>query len=104
MGGTGIALGSDGAAPFLNPATVAGIDDSGAFSMNFYSFQTSRLDGLHQPGPVNAAEYGGLALPNTSLSSSRVDALPSTLCFFLTVGGPSDDDKEARNHRRGRSK
>jgi hypothetical protein len=104
MGGTGMALGRDGAAPFLNPATVASIDDSGAFSMNLYSFQTATLSGFHQPGPVDAARYGALSLPNTSLDSSRVDALPSTLCFVLTVGGPSDDDKDARSHPKGRRK
>lgn len=103
-GGTGIALGTDGAAPFLNPATVASIDDSGAFSVNFYSFQSSRLTGFHQPGPIDAGRYGTLSLPDTSLTSSRVDSLPSTLCFFLTLGGPSGDDKDARAHPRGRRK
>ena len=36
MGNTGVALARDGAAPFLNPATVVGIDDRQlAFSVNF---------------------------------------------------------------------
>ncbi|HEY1691998.1 MAG TPA: hypothetical protein VGG39_07540 [Polyangiaceae bacterium] len=104
MGGTGVALGRDGAAPFLNPATVAAIDDSGTFSMNVYSYQSSQLNGFHQPGPVDGGPLAGLSLPNASLSSSRVDALPSTFCVFLTVGGPADDDKEARVHPKGRQK
>jgi hypothetical protein len=109
MGGTGIALGRDGAGPFLNPATMGHIDDSGvAFSVNFYSFQSSHLSGFHQPGPVDANRYGALSLPNTSLDTSRVDALPSTLCLFLTIGPWGDkapiDQREPRPHRKGHEK
>lgn len=107
MGGTGIALGRDGAGPFLNPASIVNIGDTGvAFSVNFYSFQTAHFTSFHQPGPVNAAQYGALSLPNPSLDSSRVDALPSTLCFFLTVGGRdvAHDEDVAHPHRKGRRK
>jgi hypothetical protein len=108
MGGTGIALGRDGAAPYLNPATVARIDASGvAFSVNFYSFQTTHFTDFHQPGPVSAPRFGALSLPNPSLDTSRVDALPSTLCLFLAIGGGKDDageDKERPAHRKGRRK
>ena len=52
MGGTGVALARDGSAPFLNPATILNISDSGlAFSVNFYSFQASRLTGPPDPSP-----------------------------------------------------
>jgi hypothetical protein len=109
MGGTGIANGRDGAAPLLNPATVVHIDDSGvAFSMNFYSYQTTQLTSFHQPGPASGAEYGGLTLPDTSLTTSRVDSLPSTFCFFIGVGGPKNDtpgdEGERAGHRKGRRK
>jgi hypothetical protein len=109
MGGTGIALGRDGAGPFLNPATIGHIDDSGvAFSVNFYSFQTSHLASFHQPGPVDASRYGALSLPSTSLDTSRVDALPSTLCLFLTIGPWGDNapinEREPHPHRKGHKK
>jgi hypothetical protein len=113
MGGTGIALGRDGAGPFLNPASIVHIDDTGvAFSVNFYSYQSAHFSGFHQPGPVSASQYGPLSLPNPSLDSSRVDALPSTLCFFFAVGG-STPDAPAKGtsdevgmpvHRKGRKK
>jgi hypothetical protein len=108
MGGTGIALARDGAAPFLNPATIVRIDDSGvAFSVNFYTIQTTRLTGFHQPGPVDASRYGALSLPDTSLDNSRLDALPSTLCLFLTIGNWGDNapiEAEAHPHRKGHRK
>jgi hypothetical protein len=109
MGGTGIALGRDGASPFLNPATVVHIDDSGiAFSANFYSYQTTRLTDFHQPGLASAAQSGALSLPNTSLDAWRVDALPSTFCFFFDLGGKDgntpDNQREPRGRRKGRKK
>ncbi|HXN31075.1 MAG TPA: hypothetical protein VN894_04405 [Polyangiaceae bacterium] len=87
MGGTGVALGRDAAAPFLNPATVARIDDSGiAFSSNFYTFTATQFTGFHQPGPVDTAQFGALNLPQPDLSRGRIDGLPATLCLFLKVG------------------
>jgi hypothetical protein len=102
MGGTGIALGRDGAAPLLNPATIVHIDDTGiAFSVNFYSYQTTHLTSFHQPGT-------GLSLPNTSLDAWRVDSLPSTFCFFLDIGpsagNASNGEKEPHGHRKGQRK
>jgi hypothetical protein len=104
MGGTGVALGRDAEAPFLNPATVARIDDNGvSFSSNFYSFTTTQFTGFHQPGPVNAAQFGALNLPDTDLSRGRIDGLPSTLCLVLRLG-----NRSARavgdEHRSGRQK
>ena len=107
MGGTGVALARDGSAPFLNPATIIHIDDSGvAFSVNFYTLQWTTLNGFHQPGAVDP-RYGQLALPDNTLSSSRADALPSTLCLFLTIGKWGDNralGDQTPAHRKGRSK
>ena len=105
MGGTGVALARDGAAPFLNPATIIHIDDSGlAFSVNFYTAQWANLSGFHQPGAG-----AGPSLPNTSLDTTRADALPSTLCLFLTIGDWGDnraktEEAEVPGHRKGRRK
>lgn len=108
MGGTGVALARDGSAPFLNPATILNISDSGlAFSVNFYTFQATDLGTFHQPGAVDTARYGALSLPNTSLDSSRADALPSTLCLFLTIGHWGDNVEQPEpdtGHRKGRRK
>jgi hypothetical protein len=108
MGGTGVALARDGSAPFLNPATILNISDSGlAFSVNFYTFQATDLGTFHQPGAVDTARYGKLSLPSTSLDSSRADALPSTLCLFLTIGRWGDNVEQPEpetGHRKGRRK
>ena len=108
MGGTGVALARDGSAPFLNPATILNISDSGlAFSVNFYTFQATDLGSFHQPGAVDASRYGALSLPGASLDSSRADALPSTLCLFLTIGHWGDNVEQPEpetGHRKGRRK
>jgi hypothetical protein len=107
MGGTGVALARDGAAPFLNPATIIHIDDSGlAFSVNFYTAQWAHLSGFHQPGAGGA---GTPSLPDTSLDATRADALPSTLCLFLTIGAWGDnlvgaEPPSTSPHRKGRRK
>jgi hypothetical protein len=108
MGGTGVALAKDGAAPFLNPATIIHIDDSGlAFSVNFYTFQWTDIEGFHQPGA------SGPSLPNTALDANHLDALPSTLCLFLTIGawgdnllggGVGPEPPSTSPHRKGRRK
>jgi hypothetical protein len=109
MGGTGVALARDGSAPFLNPATIIHIDDSGvAFSVNFYTVQWSTLFGFHQPGAVSP-RYGSLSLPDDTFQESRADALPSTLCLFLTIGDWGDNAKKEEQdtrpgHLKGRRK
>ena len=105
MGGTGVALGRDQAAPFLNPATVARIDETGiAFSANFYTFTQAQFQGFHQPGPVDTSRFGALQLPNTDLSRGRIDGLPATLCLFLKIGKrrPDEETTLARRNRRPR--
>ncbi|HEY3255952.1 MAG TPA: hypothetical protein VGJ91_18465, partial [Polyangiaceae bacterium] len=102
MGNTGIALGRDGAAPFLNPATVVGINDRRlAFSVNFLALQINHFKDWHQPSSVDP-RFGELSLDDRSISSSRITTVPSTVCLFLSLsalkepaatpaGTPSDD-------------
>ena len=109
MGSTGIALARDGSAPFLNPATIASISDTSlAFSVNFYSYATTRLTDFHQPGEVDRARFGDLALSGTTLQESRFEALPSTLCLFFAVAGWGGEDgapaASGDGHRKGRQK
>src|SRR5262249_44534594 len=96
MGGTGIAMGRDGAAAFLNPATIADIEDTTlAFSVNFYSFSRTRLTNFFQPRGAEQAVFGDLRLPEATLRESRFDALPSTLCLFLTLKeGRIEEDRK----------
>jgi hypothetical protein len=85
MGNTGVALGRDGAAPFMNPATIVGIDDRQvAFSVNLLTLQLNRFADFHAPGAADPA-FGDLRLQSgsTSVTSTRLTALPSTLCLFI---------------------
>lgn len=84
MGGTGVALGVDGAAPTLNPATLMRIGPARlAFSSRFYSFSLETLSELHQPGPADETRYGDVRFPDTSVSRHRVHAIPDSLCYFF---------------------
>lgn len=88
MGGTGIAAGRDGAAPFLNPATIANVDDTGfAFSANFLQVRSTTVPKFHRPASVNEAEFGQIELDRTSLTTTEVDLVPSTLCLFINLSG-----------------
>jgi hypothetical protein len=111
MGSTGIALARDGTAPFLNPSTIARIDDTSiAFSVNFYSFSSTRFTNFNQPGDVDRARFGSPDFPNTTLQQTHFDSLPSTLCLFLTLRGfgetePKETPTSAPpGKRRGREK
>jgi hypothetical protein len=106
MGNTGVALASDGAAPFLNPATIVSIaDHSFAFSVNFYSFGYQHFSSWHQPAGVDTAHFGNVALQGTGESTTSFNAFPSTLCLFFTVAGlVADEDTESALWRRGRQK
>lgn len=103
MGNTGVALGKDGTAPFLNPATVLAIDDSKlAFSVNVYRVALNEFANLYQPNPSPSGPFSGMKLSSTSYLDPHFDGLPSTLCFFFTLGrgGPIAEDTE----RSGRQK
>ena len=111
MGNTGVALGRDGAAPFLNPATIVRIHDASlAFSANFYSVTATRLSSYHQPASADA-NFPGVVLNDSSTTEARFEVIPSTLCFFFTVAGFGDKDDQSPNGsdgaeapRRGRQK
>lgn len=93
MGGTGIAAGRDGAAPFLNPATIANVDNTGfAFSANFLQVRNVSVPQFHKPGGVDPS-FGNLTLDETSLTTTEVDLLPSTLCLFLNLSGKTEQGK-----------
>jgi hypothetical protein len=108
MGNTGVALARDGAAPFVNPATIIRIEDQNlAFSVNFYTLSLNHFSDWHQPGSVDA-RFGDVALSGTSVVASHLAALPSTLCLFFTlagvVGEDAVQDDDAPRWRRGRQK
>ena len=85
MGGTGVALGRDGAAPFLNPAGIVRIEDQRlAFSVNFYTLGFTHYSNFHQPGLVDTNQVAAPGATGLTTSSFRV--LPSTLCLFFTIG------------------
>jgi hypothetical protein len=105
MGGTGVALASDGSAPFLNPATIVRINDrSLAFSVNFYTFTDTHFSNWHQPGPVDPSQFGTLHLSGTGISSKGFHVLPSTLCLFFTLAGVTDPGANDGAFHRGRQK
>ena len=106
MGGTGVALARDGAAPFANPATMGTIEDQRiAFSVNFFTYEITHFSGWNQPGPVNTAQFGALHLNGAQDESSRFQGLPSTLCLFLTLSGVrSAPDGTTPEERRRRQK
>lgn len=97
MGNTGVALARDGAAPFLNPATIMGIDDRRlAFSVNFLSLQVNQFNDWHQPAAVDP-RFGDISLNHRSISSARLTGVPSTICLFISLSaltGGSDTPKD----------
>lgn len=105
MGNTGVALGRDGAAPFLNPATIVRIgEQSLAFSVNFFSFNYLHFNQWHQPANVDNAQFGNVALSGTGEATTAFKALPSTLCLFFTVAGLVSADDDSELWRRGQQK
>jgi hypothetical protein len=106
MGDTGTALGVDGSAPFLNPATIVRTDEQRfAFSVNFYQYSITKLQNWHQPGTVDTGQFGNLALGNTSIDSGGFSVLPTTLClFFTTAAGAAPVEGAGPSLRPGRQK
>jgi hypothetical protein len=84
MGGTGVALGTDGAAPFLNPATLVRIDSLLAVSVNILAIEFTSVSQYQAPGG-NPPQPFGLALQNTSITKAAANVVPSTLCVFLNA-------------------
>ncbi len=85
-GGTGVALGDDAAAPFLNPATIARIDQSSlALSSQLVEFTYQRLVDFQQPSPGP----GGVQVDDTDITNISVNFVPAALCYFQNFGGQS---------------
>lgn len=79
MGGAGIADGRDGAAPFLNPATIERVGENRlTFSVNFYSLSFHSAERWYRP-----AEEGA----DAPLVDTAFDVLPSSLCLFFKTRG-----------------
>jgi hypothetical protein len=105
MGNTGVALAEDGAAPFLNPATIVRINDQAlAFSVNFFTFSATNFTNWHQPAPADPSQFGSVALSNTSINTNGFNVLPSTLCLFFTVAGITAEGEPDGVLHRGRQK
>ncbi|MDB4998640.1 MAG: hypothetical protein JWM74_6072 [Myxococcaceae bacterium] len=97
MGDTGVAFGRDGAAPFTNPSTIVRIHDRKiALSVNLYSLSQTSYANFYRPGPVDASRFPTISGSGTAVGDTSLDALPSTTCFFFTVGsiGQQEDDGE----------
>jgi hypothetical protein len=87
MGGTGVTLGVDGAAPFLNPATLAQVEgDTLAFAARFFRYSQYQLDDWHSPGPT-APAFGPLELEPKTLRTRAIHMLPDSTCLFLDLSG-----------------
>jgi hypothetical protein len=88
LGGTGVVLGTDGAAPFLNPATILRIESASlAFSARFFRYSELTIERFHQPGAVDAGRFGGLDLTQTTIKDRNLESLPDTTCFFFDAPG-----------------
>jgi hypothetical protein len=84
VGGTGLVYGSDGAAAFLNPATVVRVDPGRlTFAVNFYSVGLLRAPSWYEPGDIDRTRYGDIPKSGASITNASFDALPSSLCIFL---------------------
>lgn len=81
LGGTGIALGRDGASPFLNPATMGRIADHRlAFSVHFYRYTTGTVERMFLAPP----EVGRSA---SDASRRSLGMQPASFCAFVTLAG-----------------
>jgi hypothetical protein len=105
MGGAGIADGRDGAAAFLNPATIVRVDEGRlTFSVNFYSLSIHSAPRWFRPGRVDT-RFGEIDESATSMTDVAFDALPSSLCLFFKTGqdakGSSANDALGRRPRVG---
>lgn len=85
MGNTGLNFGIDGSAPFQNPATLVLVDDERlSFSVNFYTFTAFHAKRWYQPGAVDTGHFGDLKDTDASLTDLEFNALPSSLCLFVS--------------------
>lgn len=83
MGNTGIALGNDGAAAFLNPATMVHVDSALALMLNFVSLDLVHIGGYYMPGPVDTGKNGNVPKSDAAdITRISGNAVPSTFCLF----------------------
>lgn len=86
MGGTGVALGVDGAAPFLNPATITRIVGGRlAFSSRFYRFSEERFSAFHAPSDLDQSDFGPVSFENTDAVHHRLHSVPDSVCYFFPI-------------------
>jgi hypothetical protein len=105
MGNTGVALAEDGAAPFLNPATIVRINDQSlAFSVTFFTFSATHFSDWHEPGKVDPGQFGNVGLNGTGIDTNNFNVLPSTLCLFFTVAGLTAEGEPNGVLHKGRQK
>lgn len=84
MGGTGVALGVDGAAPFLNPATITRIQGGKlAFSSRFYRYSQESFQQFHQPDDPGEGEPGAPEFSEVDVTHHRVHSVPDSVCYFF---------------------
>lgn len=99
MGGTGVALGVDGAAPFLNPATLSRIEDKSlAFSSRFFSYSRRSFDDWQAPGEADAERVGDPRIEPTSQSVDDLSVLPDAACVYLDWTNRRAPSKVAKYH------
>ncbi|HEY1959346.1 MAG TPA: hypothetical protein VGH28_27235 [Polyangiaceae bacterium] len=88
MGDSGIALGTDGAAPFLNPATVTHVESTLAVSVSFLSVDITHAANWYAPG--------------ADITRVSGNAIPSTFCLFFDLPRlftPDDKSSDAGNQK-----
>lgn len=87
MGGTGVALGVDGAGPFLNPATIARIETGKlAFSARFYRLTRTTVRDFHTPGSIDE-QFGTATFGDTDEINHSLHSIPDSVCYFFPPFG-----------------
>jgi hypothetical protein len=90
MGGTGIALGRDSAAPLLNPAGIARINASSlALASQLVQVSRRNISGAIQPGPGPSGEVSDVVFADSDITDFGFRVLPSTACYFQNIGTSS---------------
>jgi hypothetical protein len=103
MGGTGIALGVDGAVPFVNPANVARIANrSIAFSARFFRYSHQSFDHWHNPAAESTTLQGPAGIGSGAAVHNDLGSVPDTGCYFFSARDASRSDQPGA--RAGRQK
>ncbi|MGF1510375.1 MAG: hypothetical protein ACFB9M_12825 [Myxococcota bacterium] len=87
MGGTGVALGADSAAPFLNPAVIANIQRTSlALSSQLVEFRFRTLSGFRQPNSGESSVAESIELEDANVNQVEVRFVPAAVCYFQRIG------------------